>query len=70
MYIMSKYYEDILLILSSHTMKSTRTILKELENKSKKKINWHLVYRVLSKLESKNKIKRTEVPGGIYWLKK
>ena len=67
---MSKYREDILLILSEDKIKSTRMILRELEKRSKKVINWHMLYGILTKLEKENKIKRKEVPMGIFWLKK
>lgn len=67
---MSKYREDVILILSSEKMKSTRTIVKELEKLSGKIINWHMVYRILSQIERDGKIKRIEVPMGIFWLKK
>ena len=66
---MSKYEKDILNILSKEEIKSTNEILKELEKKSQKIINWHALYRVLSELESKNKIQRLKAKAGFFWKK-
>lgn len=67
---MSKYREDILKIISKEEIKSTNEILKELEGKSKKVINWHALYRVLVDLESENKIERLKAKAGFFWKKK
>ena len=67
---MSKYRDDILKILSKEEIKSTNEILKQLEEKSKKVINWHALYRVLMDLESENKIERLKAKAGFFWKKK
>ena len=67
---MSKYEKDVLDILSSTKIKSTNEVLTELQNKVEKIINWHLLYRVLMDLQSKNKIERLESKAGFFWKKK
>ena len=67
---MSKYKEQILKILSRDEIKSTNEILKDLEGKSKKVINWHALYRVLMDLESENKIERLKAKAGFFWKRK
>ena len=67
---MSKYKEEVLKIISKDEIKSTNEILKELEEKSKKVINWHALYRVLVDLESENKISRLKAKAGFFWKKK
>lgn len=64
---MSKYEKLVLSILSKEKIKSTNEILKELELKSKKAINWHLLYRVLMDLKSRNKVERLESKAGFFW---
>jgi len=67
---MSKYQENVLDILSKTTIKSTNEILLELQKKVDKIINWHLLYRILMELQSKNKIERLESKAGFFWKKK
>ena len=67
---MSKYKELVLKILSKEEIKSTNEILKELEDKSKKVINWHLLYRVLNDLADKNKIEKLKAKAGFFWKKR
>ncbi len=67
---MSKYKEQILKILSQDEIKSTNEILKQLEVKSKKVINWHALYRVLMDLQAENKIERLKAKAGFFWKKK
>lgn len=67
---MSKYEKDVLDILSNTKIKSTNEVLIELQNKVDKIINWHLLYRILMDLQSKNKIERLESKAGFFWKKK
>lgn len=67
---MSKYQENVLEILSKTTIKSTNEILLELQKKVSRVINWHLLYRILMELQSKNKIERLESKAGFFWKKK
>ena len=67
---MSKYKKDVLEILKTTEIKSTNEILKELETKSKKVINWHLLYRLLRDLADERKIERHKAKAGFFWKKK
>lgn len=67
---MSKYKELILKTLSKTEIKSTNELLKELEKRAKKVINWHLLYRVLNDLAEKNKIEKLKAKAGFFWKKK
>jgi len=67
---MSKYNEIILTILSKSEIKSTNEILAELQKKTNKVINWHLLYRVLMELKTDGKIERLESKAGFFWRKK
>lgn len=67
---MSKYREVILGVLSKTEIKSTNEILSEVQNKSKKVINWHALYRVLMELHSDGKIERLQSKAGFFWKKK
>jgi len=67
---MSKYNEAVLEILRKDGIKSTNEILKELEEKTKKVINWHLLYRVLRDLAEEGKIERLKAKAGFFWKKK
>ncbi len=67
---MSKYEEDILKILSKEEIKSTNQILSELQEKTKKVINWHLLHRVLRDLEERGKVERLKAKAGFFWKKK
>lgn len=64
---MSKYDKDVLDVLSQNKIKSTNQVLKELEEKVNKSINWHLLYRVLMELEKKGKVERLEADAGFFW---
>lgn len=67
---MSKYREAVLKVLSEKQIKSTHEILQEVETLRKKSINWHLLYRVLTELESEGLTERLESKAGIFWRKK
>ena len=67
---MSKYKEDVLNILSPEEIKSTNQILEDLQNRAKKTINWHVLYRILMELEADNKIEKLEAKAGFFWRKK
>ena len=64
---MGKYDEEIIEILSLDTIKSTNEVLKELEGKVKKKINWHHLYRTLSELVDKGKVVKLKSKAGFFW---
>jgi len=66
---MAKYTELILTILSSTKIKSTNEILKELEHRTGKVINWHALHRVLFDLFLQGKIERLEAKAGFFWRK-
>lgn len=67
---MSKHDKSIIEILSKNTIKSTNEVLKELETKSNKTINWHALYRILTELESQGKIERLNSKAGFFWKKR
>lgn len=67
---MSKYSEDVLKILSKEEIKSTNQILVELQDKVKKIINWHMLYRILNDLEKEGKIERLKAKAGFFWKKR
>lgn len=67
---MGKHEKDILGILSKDKLKSTNEILKELEKKTKKAINWHNLYRQLLELTVENRAEKIEVKAGFFWRKK
>lgn len=67
---MSKYKESVLKAVSSNQIKSTNQILKEVEEVSKTKINWHMLYRVLMELKEDSKVERVETKAGFFWKKK
>ena len=64
---MSKYSDMILKILKKDEIMSTNEILKELENKSEKVINWHALYRILMELKDENKVERLKAKAGFFW---
>jgi len=66
---MSKYNKLVLEILDTNEIKSTNEILKELESKTKKVINWHNLYRILMDLKSENKEERLKAKAGFFWKK-
>ena len=67
---MSKYKDEILKIASKDEIKSTNQILLELQNKVKKIINWHMLYRILSDLEKEGKLERLKAKAGFFWKRK
>ena len=67
---MSKHKNEVLKILSTEEIKSTNQILDELQNRTKKIINWHLLYRILMDLEADNKIEKLKAKAGFFWRKK
>ena len=66
----SKYKELILQVLSKQEIMSTNEVLKKLEEKSKKTINWHLLYRVLMDLYNEDKVERLKAKAGFFWKKR
>ncbi len=67
---MSKHEKDILSILSKDEIMSTHEVLKELEAKTGKTINWHALYRVLMELRSDGRIDGLKAKAGFFWKKK
>jgi len=67
---MSKYKEIILEVLEKDGIKSTNEVLRDVETKSKKVINWHALYRVLMELNADGKIERMKAKAGFFWKKK
>ncbi|MBI2667614.1 hypothetical protein HYX17_02480 [Candidatus Woesearchaeota archaeon] len=67
---MSKYDKELLDIIKKDQIKSTNEVLKELESKVKKIINWHALYRILMELESQNKIEKLKSKAGFFWRKR
>ena len=66
---MSKYKEDIIKVLSKEEIKSTNQVLSELQERVKKVINWHMLYRILSDLEKEGKVERLKSKAGFFWRK-
>jgi len=66
---MSKY-RDAVLGLLSEKLQSTNEILGKLEKQSSRVINWHVVYRILADLATKNKARKIEAKAGFFWCKK
>ena len=67
---MSKYKKEVLEVLSEDEIKSTNEILREVEAKADKVINWHALYRVLMELHAEGKIERMKAKAGFFWKKK
>ena len=67
---MSKHAKNVLDILKRDEIKSTNEILKELEQKTKKVINWHLLYRLLRDLHEEGKVEKLKAKAGFFWKKK
>ena len=67
---MSKYKDEVLKILSPEEIKSTNQILDELQQRAKKTINWHVLYRILIDLEADNKQEKLKAKAGFFWRKK
>lgn len=66
----SKYFEDVFTLVEKAKIKSTYTLLKEIEFKSKKKIGWHRVYVILRDLERENRIECIKTKHSFFWRKK
>ncbi|HDL02224.1 MAG TPA: hypothetical protein ENH20_00135 [Candidatus Pacearchaeota archaeon] len=64
---MSKHEKHILEILNKTRIKSTNEILKELEKRTNKVINWHLLYRVLKDLSEEKRIEKLKAKAGFFW---
>jgi Fe2+ or Zn2+ uptake regulation protein len=67
---MSKYRKEVLTILKPDEIKSTNELLQDLEKKTGKVINWHLLYRVLRDLSEEGKIEKLKAKAGFFWRKK
>ncbi|MDP2673122.1 MAG: hypothetical protein Q8O84_04890 [Nanoarchaeota archaeon] len=67
---MSKHKKDVLEILKKNEIKSTNEVLKELEEKTKKVINWHLLYHLLRDLSDEGKVEKLEAKAGFFWKRK
>lgn len=67
---MSKYKELILETLSRTQIKSTNEVLNEVQKKTNKVINWHLLYRVLIELSIKGEIEKLESKAGFFWRRR
>ena len=67
---MSKHKKDVLEMLKTDKIKSTNEILKELEEKTNKIINWHLLYRLLKDLHEEGKAEKLRAKAGFFWKKK
>lgn len=66
---MSKYDDIIMKILKKDEIISTNELLKELEKRVKKTINWHALYRILMELHSQRKVERHKAKAGFFWKK-
>ncbi len=64
---MSKYDKAILEVLKKDQIMSTHEVLKALEIKVEKVINWHALYRVLMDLSEKGKIEKLKAKAGFFW---
>lgn len=67
---MSKHDKEILRILQKDTIMSTYEVLKALEKRTNKVINWYALYRILMELSSEEKIERLKAKAGFFWKKK
>ena len=64
---MSKYKKIILEVLDTEKIKSTNQVLKEVEKKTGKVINWHALYRVLMELTIEGKVEKFQADAGFFW---
>ncbi len=67
---MSKYTGQVLEILDKKKIKSTNQVLRELEKAVNKKINWHVLYRILMELEVAGKAEKLEADAGFFWRRR
>lgn len=66
----SKHEREVWNILDFQEIKSTNEILNELMKRTKKAINWFLVYKILKSLEDQGRLEKFESKGGLFWRKK
>lgn len=66
----SKYENDVWELLSFEKIQSTKELTDALQKKVKKVINWYTCYKILKGFEEDHKVKRFEIKGGIFWIKK
>ena len=64
-----KHREIILNTISEIKLKSTSEVLKEVERRVKKRINWSELYRTLKDLSDRGLIRQYVCKGGIYWIR-
>ena len=67
---MGKYREKVYALLARDEIKSTNELLKELEQKTKTTINWHMLHRELMDLVADGKVERLEARAGFFWKRK
>jgi DNA-binding HxlR family transcriptional regulator len=67
---MSKYREDVVKLLSKEEIKSTNQILAELQEKTGKVINWHMLHHILRDLEEAGTIERLKAKAGFFWKRR
>ncbi len=65
----SKYEPDVLAVLSKDQIKSTNQVLKEVEERTGKTVNWHVLYRILMEFEREGKAERLKADAGFFWKK-
>lgn len=65
-----KYNGELLEVLSNSKIKSTNEVLKDLEKKIKKRLNWHLLYRYLSELAEEGKVEKMNAKAAFFWRRK
>ena len=66
---MSKYDEAVLKALKKDEIKSTKQILDEVVEKTGKKINWYVLYRILHDFEREKKVEKLKAKAGFFWRK-
>lgn len=67
---MSKYRETVLKVLSNKGIKSTNQVLTEVQIISGKKVDWHMIYRILMELNYEGKAEKIENKAGFFWRRK
>lgn len=67
---MGKYRDKVYALLTKGEIKSTNELLRELEQKTKRVINWHLLHRELMELVADGKVERLEAKAGFFWKRK
>lgn len=66
----SKYDEIILDLLSKNIIKSTNEVRGELQERTRKSINWHALYRILTELVENGSVEKLRSKAGFFWRKK